>query len=134
MNVRLDHRSTKIIEYIYDNYSEDIDIVDISNEFKISPKSINKILVYYMEQNFRNFLTQVRIYKSCSLLLETDYSITEIASIVGFNSTKTFNRHFMKHILRLRQSLEKQHWNKMIMMSNNKRPASCRSFCFCISK
>lgn len=99
VNVRLDHRSAKIIEYIYDNYSEDIDIVDISNEFNISPKSINKILVYYMEQNFRNFLTQVRIYKSCSLLLETDYSITEIASIVGFNSTKTFNRHFMKHIL-----------------------------------
>lgn len=95
-NQRLDPRSLKIIDYIYENYAEDIDILQVSELFQIPPRSINKILVYYVERNFQNFLHQIRIYRACDLLLETDDPIMDIALAVGYQSTKTFTRNFLK--------------------------------------
>ncbi len=97
-DIRLDKRNAKIIEYIYEHYDEDIDITDISKLFNIQPKILNQILTYYVELNFSNFLNTVRINKACSLLLNTNYSITDIAFMVGFNSTKSFTRNFTKLI------------------------------------
>lgn len=98
VNIRLDERSLKIIDYIYDNYSENIDILQVSELFNISPKNINNILIYYIEKNFYSFLNQIRIYKACDMLVETNYSIMEISDMVGYNSTKTFTRNFIKLI------------------------------------
>ncbi|MET3617443.1 AraC-like DNA-binding protein [Peptoniphilus olsenii] len=94
VNLRLDYKALKIIDYMYDNYSEDIDIMTVSEMFEIYPKNINDILTYYVEKNFRTFLNQIRIYKSCDLLTETDLPITEISAMVGYNSTKTYLRNF----------------------------------------
>lgn len=96
VNMRLDYRGLKIIDYMYDNYAEDIDIVSVSNLFKMPPKNINGILLYYIEKNFYNFLNQIRVHKSCDLLVDTNFSITEISYMVGYNSTKTFLRNFNK--------------------------------------
>ncbi|WP_455256559.1 AraC family transcriptional regulator [Peptoniphilus asaccharolyticus] len=96
VNIRLDYRGLKIIEYMYENYDEELDIVSVSNQFKIPPKNINHILMYYIEKNFYNFLNQIRIHKACDLLTETDLSITDISAMVGYNSTKTFSRNFTK--------------------------------------
>lgn len=94
VNLRLDHKSLKIIDYMYDNYAEDIDIISVSEMFHMYPKNINDTLNYYVEKNFNSFLNQIRIYKSCDLLTETDLTISEIAISVGYNSTKTYLRHF----------------------------------------
>lgn len=94
VNLRLDRNSLKIIDYIYDNYAEDIDIVSVSEMFDMYPKNINDTLNYYVEKNFNGFLNQIRIYKSCDLLTKTDLTISEIAISVGYNSTKTYLRHF----------------------------------------
>lgn len=94
VNLRLDRNSLKIIDYIYDNYAEDIDIVSVSEMFDMYPKNINDTLNYYVEKNFNSFLNQIRIYKSCDLLTKTDLTISEIAISVGYNSTKTYLRHF----------------------------------------
>ena len=49
-----------------------------------------------MEKNFSNFLNAVRVNKSCSLLINTNYSIIDIGASVGFETTKTFVRNFEK--------------------------------------
>lgn len=94
VNLRLDYKSLKIIDYMYDNYAEDIDIISVSEMFGMYPKNINDTLNYYVEKNFNSFLNQIRIYKSCDLLTETNLTISEIAISVGYNSTKTYLRHF----------------------------------------
>lgn len=92
--IRLDERSHKIIDYICDNYEDDIDIVDVGKLFKISPRDINKILKYYVENNFNSFLNLIRLQKAAMLLINTKDSIANISVSVGFNSIKTFNRNF----------------------------------------
>lgn len=98
IDAHFDKRSTKILEYIYDNYEDDISMLDLSNMFNMTPKNINKILKYYVEQNFTNFLATVRIKRACTLLTDTDYPIVDIALQVGFNSPKTFTRNFSSQI------------------------------------
>lgn len=97
-NARLEERAMEIIDFIAENYNTDIDILDISRTFSISARAINEILKYYIEQNFTNFINSLRINKACDLLLNTSYTITEISSMVGYNSTKTFNRNFFKNL------------------------------------
>lgn len=103
VDIKLDYKALKLIDYIYDNYNEDIDICVISENFDMTQQNINNVLNYYVENNFKNFLNQIRIHKACDLLTETDMQISEIAATVGYNSTKTFLRNF-KHILGINPS------------------------------
>lgn len=96
LNTKLDQRAVKILEYIYDNYEDDLDILEVSELFDTSPQNINKILKYYVEENFSSFLSRLRIKKACQLLTDTDIPVVEIALRVGFNNQKTFLRNFQR--------------------------------------
>lgn len=96
LNTKLDQRAVKILEYIYDNYEEDLDILEVSELFDTSPQNINKILKYYVEENFSSLLSTLRIKKACQLLTDTDIPVGEIALRVGFNNQKTFLRNFQR--------------------------------------
>lgn len=88
----------KLIDYVNKNYKKDIDIMEVGKKFDISPRNINKIFVYFMEQNFYSYLHQTRVHCACDLLVNTDESITDIAIEVGYNSPKTLLRNFIKHL------------------------------------
>ena len=88
----------KLIDFVNENYAEDIDIMEVSKKFDITPRNINKIFVYFMEQNFYSYLHQVRVHAACDLLVNTDEPITDIAISVGYNSPKTLLRNFLKHL------------------------------------
>lgn len=79
----------KLIDYINKNYANDIDIMEVAKMFDLTPRNINKIFVYFMEQNFYSYLHQVRVHAACDLLVNTDEPITDIAIAVGYNSPKT---------------------------------------------
>lgn len=88
----------KLIDYINKNYANDIDIMEVAKMFDLTPRNINKIFVYFMEQNFYSYLHQVRVHAACDLLVNTDEPITDIAIAVGYNSPKTLLRNFLKHV------------------------------------
>ena len=70
--------------------------MDVSKKFGLTSKNINKLFVYFMEQNFYSYLHQVRVHAACELLVNTDDPITDIAIAVGYNSSKTLLRNFVK--------------------------------------
>lgn len=88
----------KLIDYINQNYAMDIDIIEVAKNFEITPRNINKIFVYFMEQNFYSYLHQVRVHAACDLLVNTEDPIADIAINVGYNSPKTLLRNFIKHV------------------------------------
>lgn len=96
LDIRFDERSKKILNYVYDNYQDDIDINHAAEEFDVSPQMINNIVRYYLEMDFYSFLNLVRVRKACDLLVNTSFPIMEIALMVGYNTSKTFNRNFTK--------------------------------------
>ncbi|MGN1168094.1 MAG: AraC family transcriptional regulator [Lachnospiraceae bacterium] len=85
-----------IVSYIYRHYAEDLHPKTISERFGISPKELNRILLFQVEMNFNDFLNYIRINRASELLLETDKSILTIALEVGYNTDKTLSRNFLR--------------------------------------
>lgn len=85
-----------IVSYIYRNYAEDLHSKTVSEHFGISPKELNRILLFQVEMNFNDYLNYIRINRACELLLETDKSILTIALEVGYNTEKTLSRNFLR--------------------------------------
>ena len=47
---------------------------------------------------FNDYINSIRIGNACRLLTESNAPISEISEEVGFNTVRTFNRAFVKHI------------------------------------
>lgn len=85
-----------VINYIYRNYAEDLNAKDLSHQFGLSVTQLNDLLLYQVEQNFSEFLNQVRANRACELLLIPTKTVLEVAYEVGYKNPKTFTRNFIK--------------------------------------
>ena len=83
-----------IVTYIYRNFAEDLQLKNVSEHFCISPKELNRILLFQVEMNFNDYLNYIRVNRASELLLETDKSILTIALEVGYNTEKSLTRNF----------------------------------------
>lgn len=84
----------EIVSYIYRNFAEDLQPKSVSEHFGISPKELNRILLFQVEMNFGDYLNYIRVNRASELLLETDKSILTIALEVGYNTEKSLARNF----------------------------------------
>lgn len=86
----------QIRHYIDDHYQDDIDLKSISDELRLSP--------YYLAHRFkdsvgcspRQYLIRRRIGEAQSLLINTELSVTEIATRVGYDNSNYFQTAFKK--------------------------------------
>lgn len=95
-NIRDSRKAYSIVEYIYKNYSGNLTPQSVARKFDITVRKLNTILFYQVEKSFSDFLNYVRINRACELLLDTDKTIAEIASLTGYNNVKTLTRNFLK--------------------------------------
>lgn len=86
----------KMVEYIYRNHAEDLQLQSVSDKFRMSPKELNKVLSYQVEMSFNEFLNFVRVNHAAQLLLTTDKSVLIIALEVGYKTGKTLSRNFLQ--------------------------------------
>lgn len=84
----------EIVSYIYRNFAEDLQPKSVSEHFGISPKELNRILLFQVEMNFNDYLNFIRVNRASELLLETDKNILTIALEVGYNTEKSLTRNF----------------------------------------
>lgn len=86
----------KAIEFINQNYSEEITLSQISSTFNFNPYYFSKLFKKYTGVSFKTYLTKLRIQKACQLLKNTSKSIKEISFAVGFSDPNYFIKAFKK--------------------------------------
>lgn len=86
-----------ILNYCAAHYTADIRLETISQELHISKYYISHLFSEKLHIGFQEYIAMLRISEACRLLTNEQKSITEIAYLVGFNSTRSFNRAFLKH-------------------------------------
>ncbi|OOM73593.1 arabinose operon regulatory protein [Clostridium puniceum] len=86
----------KSIEFIENNYSNNIKINDIANYIGINRSYLTNIFKKNINISPQEFLVNCRIDKSCTLLKTTDLSIKAIATSVGYSDPLTFSKIFKK--------------------------------------
>ena len=84
-------------EYIGERYMEEISLNTIAEHFNYNPSYFCKIFKEKTGVSFWDYVAEVRIEKSKKLLVDTDKSIDEIASLAGYNNRISFFRTFKKH-------------------------------------
>jgi len=84
------------IQYINRNYSEKITLDEVASSVYLSPAYFSKIFKEEMKCNFNTYLNQVRINKSKNLLMNSKFSLVEIAGMVGYEDQSYFTKVFKK--------------------------------------
>lgn len=85
-----------VINYIYRNYMEDLNAKDLAHQFGLSVSQMNELLLFQVEQNFTEFLNQVRVNRACELLLIPSKTVLDVAYEVGYKNPKTLTRNFLR--------------------------------------
>lgn len=86
-----------ILNYCSENYMKDIQLGTISDALHVNKYYISHLFSQKLHMGFIDYIGMLRISDACKLLVTQDKSITDISFNVGFNSTRTFNRLFLKY-------------------------------------
>ena len=78
------------------NYMKDISLDQIADKYKISTSYLSKLIKNYLGKNYIDYITDLRIQRAKELLMDTNQTIQEIASEVGYNSQTYFCKVFKK--------------------------------------
>lgn len=86
----------KIVEYIYENIEDEIDLNELSAEIGYTRRKLSHLFIKHTLNSLPAFINLLRIDRAKSLLKTTNLSITQISQKSGFNSIRSFNRQFLK--------------------------------------
>lgn len=89
-----ENRIDKIFSYTLQNFKEKIFIEDVAKLTNLSVTSFCRYFKMTANKSYFDFLTEVRLNHACRLIVETDYTIQNIALDSGFENTSNFYRHF----------------------------------------
>ena len=84
----------RLLSFIYDHYTEDISVQDLSEYMGYSEVHTSRLFKQYFGQTFVSYLAHYRMKKAAHLLMYTDMSIREIGRAVGYSNSNYFGKVF----------------------------------------
>ena len=88
------HRITSIINYIDDNYQEDLTIEQLSEVFHLSEGHLSKLFKENLGMAIKAYISQTRAKEVRNALLTSDLPLIDIAIMCGFPNVKSMNKVF----------------------------------------
>ncbi len=85
-----------IHQFVDKNYQKKIYLKDVSKLINMSEQSFSRFFSKMMNRPFFTFLNEYRIQVASKLLIDTDWSVTEICFTCGYESLSFFHRQFLK--------------------------------------
>ena len=83
-----------VINYIDMNFHKNITLEMLGKHFFVTPSSLSRAFKKETGIGYQQYITQTRLKTGKELLLQTDMSLTEIASRIGFEDAKYFSNLF----------------------------------------
>ncbi len=92
------HTLKAIISYCMQNYQNELSLSVLERDLHISKYYISHLFSDKLRIGFNEYINSLRVSFACHYLRHSNKPVTEIASLVGFNTSRTFNRAFSKQI------------------------------------
>lgn len=86
-----------IKRYLLDHYREQIEIKDLARLIQRSPNYTIAVFREVIGQSPIKYIHQLRVMEACNLLLNSDMTISNISSYLGYYDTSYFFRIFKKY-------------------------------------
>jgi AraC-like DNA-binding protein len=93
---RCNKHLSKLLEYIEQNYTEDVSLSVLSEKFELSESYIARLFRENLSLRPSEYVNNIRIAVATSLLTETNMSVSEIAEACGFSDVYYFSKTFKK--------------------------------------
>lgn len=84
----------KVISFIDNHFVDPITLDSVAKSVGLSKYYLSRNFKRLTNQGFCEYLNEKRVKAATELLLGTNYTVTEIAMLSGFQSISTFNRIF----------------------------------------
>lgn len=89
-------RINNVVNYILNNYSEDITLKNIAKVANYSKPAFCRFFKQRTRKTFSTFLNEVRVAQACKLLRNSNQDICQICYESGYNNVSNFNRQFKR--------------------------------------
>jgi two-component system, response regulator YesN len=86
----------KALSYIHANYTEELTLQSVADHIHISRNYFSILFKRLMNQNFIDYVIELRVKKAKELLRNTSMKVYEVAGNAGFNDVKYFSKLFKK--------------------------------------
>ncbi len=97
-NQQTENRLNGAIEMIHNSLSDKITWQQVASSSKISPYHFSRLFKARTGLSPRQYIISARLNKAKSLLVETDYTVSEIAEVCGFSNASHLGSTFSKHL------------------------------------
>jgi AraC-like DNA-binding protein len=89
-------RMNKALNYISEHITQKLTLTEVSRSVNLAPPVFSRFFSKLARKTFSQYILESRVNNACSLLQETNLSISEICYSVGFSNLSNFNRLFKK--------------------------------------
>ena len=86
----------KILQFCAEHYREELTVGSVAENLGISRSCVSHIFSSRIGVNFCEYINGLRLTEAEILLGNGNYTATEVASLTGFSTIRTFNRAFRK--------------------------------------
>ena len=87
-----------VVEYCTKNYQRELSLSVLEQELHVSKYYVSHLFSERMRLSFNDYVNSLRVAHACRYLKGDEHAITEICSLVGFSTLRTFNRAFQKQM------------------------------------
>lgn len=96
-NDRIDAVASYALRYIQNHYTDpEFNLSALSYAMHVSLSHLSTVFKHATGINLSTYVTELRLEKSCQLLANPRYSISEVSSLSGYNDAKYFAKLFKK--------------------------------------
>lgn len=95
-NIKDSHRISGILDYIMDNYQEDLTLEKIASLINMNKNAFCRFFKKGTRKSLFTVINEVRIAKACQYLIEGDMNILQICFVCGYKNISNFNKAFKK--------------------------------------
>ncbi len=88
------HLVEKAMEYIRENYANDIGLSDVATHVGVTPSHLSRLFSQFSTESFNAALNRIRVESACGYLTQLQMKVYEVAYRVGFRDEKYFSRVF----------------------------------------
>lgn len=90
----MDELFDRIIAYIDDNIYDPLTIPEICEHFSLSRSALQLLFKNLVDQSPKKYINDKKLERSCQMLLENRYTISEISLRLGYSSIHYFSKSF----------------------------------------
>lgn len=108
-----------VLQYITDNIFKTQSLDKVASDLSFSKFYISRLFSDVIYVNYKKYVNALRMSGAKRLLVQTNYSISDIAKECSFDSPRTFNREFVRYFDITPTAFRKERKNKKTIDVNS---------------